>query len=233
VTSIQTVRWLVRPAVFLAALGPLAWLLWAALTDNFSANPLADITNETGVWTIRFLCITLAVTPLRRVTGWNAIIRVRRMIGLFAFFYGTLHFLTYIVFDRFGSLDLTGGVVAWSTIRDLAASIGGDIYKRPFITVGFSAWLCMVPLAATSTTGMIRRLGGRKWQTLHRLVYVAAICGVVHYWWLVKADVRRPQAYALVVGLLLMFRAVPALRARLLSGIPSSPRPATGQHSHR
>jgi len=215
VTSNQAIRWVLKPAVFLAALGPLTWLLWAALTGAFSADPLADITNETGVWTLRFLCITLAVTPFRRLTGWNGAIRFRRMVGLFAFFYGTLHFLTYIIFDRFGSLEVPGSILAWRTIRDLAASIGGNISKRPFITVGFAAWLCMVPLALTSTTGMIRRLGGRRWQRLHRLIYASAIAGVVHYWWLVKADVRRPQAYALVVGLLLAFRLAPALRARI------------------
>jgi sulfoxide reductase heme-binding subunit YedZ len=233
VISTRTIRWVLKPAVFLAALGPLAWLLWAAGTGTFSANPLADITAETGVWTLRFLCITLAVTPFRRFSGWNAVIRFRRMLGLFGFFYGTLHFLTYIVFDRFGSLDVPGSIVAWSTIRDLAASIGGDVYKRPFITIGFTAWLCMAPLAATSTAGMIRRLGGRRWQMLHRLVYVAAVAGVVHYWWLVKADVRRPETYALIVGVLLACRIAPAVRAKVLSGISSTPRPATGQHSHR
>jgi sulfoxide reductase heme-binding subunit YedZ len=198
---------LLKPAVFLAALGPLAWLIWAALTGNLSANPLSDITNETGVWTLRFLCITLAVTPLRRLTGWNGVIRFRRMTGLFAFFYGTLHFLTYMIVDRFAGLDFPDGFVAWSTVRNLARSVGEDIYKRPFITVGFTALMLMVPLAATSTAGMIRRLGGRRWNRLHRLVYVSATAGVVHYWWLVKADIRQPAAYGLVVALLLAFRA--------------------------
>jgi sulfoxide reductase heme-binding subunit YedZ len=233
VTSTQTIRWVFKPALFLAALGPLTWLLWAASTGAFSANPLADITSETGVWTLRFLCITLAVTPFRRLSGWNAVIRFRRMFGLFAFFYGTLHFLTFIVFDRFASLDVQGSIIAWSTARDLAASIVGEISKRPFITIGFTAWLCMAPLAATSTAGMIRRLGGRRWQMLHRLVYVAAVAGVVHYWWLVKADVRRPETYAVIVAVLLAFRIAPAVRARVVSGISSTPKPATGQHSHR
>jgi len=197
---------ILKPVVFIAALGPAAWLVWAALTGNLSANPLSDITNETGVWTLRFLCITLAVTPLRRVTGWNWLIRFRRMVGLFAFFYGSLHFLTYVIVDRFASLDFPDGIVALRTLRDLAVSVGQDIAKRPFITVGFTGWSLMVPLALTSTAGMIRRLGGRRWNLLHRLVYVSAVAGVVHYWWLVKADVRRPLTYAAVVASLLVFR---------------------------
>jgi len=197
-----------KVAVFLVSLLPAAWLLWAALTGHLSANPLSDVTNETGIWTLRFLCITLSVTPLRRLTGWNSVIRFRRMVGLFAFFYGTLHLLTYVILDRFAGLDFPNGIVAWRTVRDLAASAGKDVYDRPFITVGFVAFMSMVPLAATSTAGMIRRLGGRNWQLLHRLVYVSACAGVLHYWWQVKADVQRPVAYALVVGLLLAFRVV-------------------------
>src|ERR671937_1291061 len=154
--SDRTLRFVLKPLVFLASLGPLAWLVWAALTGNLSANPLSDLTNETGVWTLRFLCITLAVTPLRRLTGWNHLIRFRRMTGLFAFFYGTLHFLTYVIADRFAGLDFPDGIVAWSTVVNLAKSVGADIYKRPFITIGFAAWLTMVPLALTSTAGMIR-----------------------------------------------------------------------------
>jgi len=139
VTSNQTIKWVLKPAVFLAALGPAGWLVWAAVTGHLSANPLSDITNETGVWTLRFLCITLAVTPLRRLTGWNGAIRFRRMVGLFAFFYGTLHFLTYAIIDRFAGLDFPDGIVAWSTVRNLGASVAADVYKRPFITVGFTA----------------------------------------------------------------------------------------------
>jgi sulfoxide reductase heme-binding subunit YedZ len=197
---------MLKPLVFLASLGPCAWLIWAGLTGNLSANPLSDLTNETGVWTLRFLCITLAITPLRKLTGWNAAIRFRRMVGLFAFFYGTLHFLTYVIADRFAGLDFPDGMVAWSTVRNLVKSVGEDIYKRPFITVGFAAWSSMVPLAATSTAGMIRRLGGRRWNLLHRLVYLTAMLGVVHYWWLVKADISRPITYGVVVGILLAFR---------------------------
>ena len=213
--SDRTVRLGLKPMAFLAALGPAAWLVWAGLGElgwyghpgHFGANPLSDITNETGIWTLRFLCITIAITPFRRLTGWNAAIKFRRMTGLFAFFYGTLHFLTYVVVDRLAGLDFTDGIVSLTTVRDLAKSVAGDVYKRPFITIGFTALTLMVPLAATSTAAMIRRLG-KKWQTLHRLVYASAVLGVVHYWWLVKADVRRPQTYAAVVGLLLAFRVV-------------------------
>jgi sulfoxide reductase heme-binding subunit YedZ len=213
---LRIATWL-KPLVFLAALGPAAWLVWAAFTGNLSANPLSDITNETGVWTLRFVCVTLAITPLRRLTGWNALIRFRRMTGLFAFFYGTLHFLTYVIVDRYAGLDLTAGYFTRSTLPDLLKSVGEDIYKRPFITVGFTAWLTMLPLALTSTAGMIRRLGGRNWNRLHRLVYATGIAGVVHYWWLVKADVSRPRIYALIVALLLGFRAYRAWSQRAIA----------------
>src|SRR6266545_7254269 len=137
--SDKTVRFVLKPLVFAASLGPPAWLIWAGLTGNLSANPLSDLTNETGVWTLRFVCITLAITPLRRLTGWNAAIRFRRMAGLFAFFYGTLHFLTYVIADRFAGLDFPDGILAWSTVRNLAMSVAADVYKRPFITIGFTA----------------------------------------------------------------------------------------------
>jgi sulfoxide reductase heme-binding subunit YedZ len=137
----------------------------------------------------------------------QGVIRFRRMLGLFAFFYGSLHLLTYLLADRLASLDLPAGIVAWQTVGALANATLPDVLKRPFITVGFASWLCMLPLALTSTAGMIRRLGGRRWQLLHRLTYVAAAAAVLHYWWLVKADVRRPETYALVVGLLFIFRA--------------------------
>jgi sulfoxide reductase heme-binding subunit YedZ len=205
VTSSQAIRWILKPAVFLGCLVPGAWLIRNVYTGNLSANPLEDITHATGIWALRFLCITLAVTPLRRLTGWNSVIRFRRMVGLFAFFYGTVHLLIYIVADRLASLGFPS-LAAWQTMRDLAASVGADIYKRPFITIGFTAWVCMVPLAATSTAGMIRRLGGRRWNQIHRLIYAAAIAGVVHFWWLVKSDVHEPAAYAAIVGALLGFR---------------------------
>lgn len=204
--SDRTIRVGLKPVVFLASLGPFGWLVWAALTGNLSANPLSDLTLETGVWTLRFICITLALTPLRRLTGWNRLIRFRRMAGLFAFFYGTLHFLTYTIADRFASLDFPDGMLALGTVRNLVKSIGEDVYKRPYITVGFTAFTLMVPLALTSTAGTIRRLGGTRWNQLHRLIYITAILAVVHYYWLVKAAVRRPVIYGVVVGALLGFR---------------------------
>jgi sulfoxide reductase heme-binding subunit YedZ len=220
-SSNQVIRWVLKPAVFLASLGPAAWLVWALggmfgywpPPAGLSPNPLQDVTYETGLWALRFLCITLTLTPLRRLTGWNAVIRFRRMTGLFAFFYGSLHFLIYAIADRLLSLiDFPEGIVSWDTANRLAAAVGEDIYKRPFITVGFTALMLMLPLALTSTAASIRRLGGKRWQALHRLVYVSAIAGVVHYWWLVKADISRPRNYALIVGVLLLFRVVWARR---------------------
>lgn len=200
----------------MASLGPFVYLAWAAYTGNLSANPLADLTNETGVWTLRFVCTTLAITPLRKLTGWNRLVKFRRMAGLFAFFYGTLHLTTYAIVDRFAGLDqaagwveaigrghVPGAALIASTLRALSKSIGEDISKRPFITIGFAAWLTMLPLAITSTAGWIRRLGGRRWNRLHRLVYLTGILGPLHYWWLVKADVSRPLTYAAVVAVLL------------------------------
>jgi sulfoxide reductase heme-binding subunit YedZ len=219
-TSNQLIRWILKPAVFLASLGPAGWLVWAIATGNLSANPLSDLTNETGIWTIRFICITLAITPLRRISGWNPFIRFRRMTGLFAFFYGSCHFLTYVIADRFAALDFPDGIVAWSTVTNLLKSVGADVYKRPFITIGFTALMLMLPLAVTSTAGTIRRLGGKRWQALHRLIYGTGVLAVLHYWWLVKADLRSPQRYALIVGALLMFRLV---WARLHA--PAAPRP--------
>jgi sulfoxide reductase heme-binding subunit YedZ len=190
-----------KSAVFAACLVPVAWLAWAAVHARLGANPISTITKETGTWTLRFVVLTLAVTPIRRVSGWNVLVRYRRMLGLFAFFYGTLHFFTYIWLDQFFDV----------------ASITKDIAKRPFITIGFAAFVLMVPLALTSTTGWIRRLGGKRWQALHRLVYVTAMFGVVHYWWLVKADISRPLAYGAIVALLLAARLAsrvwPAARA--------------------
>jgi methionine sulfoxide reductase heme-binding subunit len=180
--------WL-KPAVFLVCLVPLAQLAYGFYTDDLTANPIEYITRFTGSWALIILITSLAVTPLRRITGWNALVRFRRILGLFAFFYATLHFATYMVLDLFFDFS----------------AIAKDIIKRPYITVGFTAFVLMIPLAITSTTGMIRRLG-RRWQQLHYLVYGIAILGVVHFYWLVKADIRRPVQYGAVLALFLGYR---------------------------
>jgi sulfoxide reductase heme-binding subunit YedZ len=189
-------------AVFLICLLPLALLLWrffgAHPTDmtnwgaGLGANPIEKITHKTGDWTLRFLLITLSITPLRKLLHIPALIKFRRMLGLFAFFYASLHFITYIWLDKFFNL------------HEMLA----DIAKRKFITVGFAAFLLLIPLAVTSTSGWIRRLGGKRWQALHRLIYFSAICGVIHYLWLVKADIRKPLEYGAVLGVLLGYRVV-------------------------
>jgi len=195
---------LIKPFVFVACLGPLAYLAYAAVNRRLGANPIQEITFETGVWTLRFLTLTLLITPLRRLTGWNILITYRRMLGLYAFFYGCLHFTTYIWLDQFFD---------WR-------SIVKDVAKRPFITVGFTAFVLLIPLALTSTTGWIRRLGGRRWNLLHRLIYVSAALGVVHYYWLVKADTSRPIRYGAIVGTLLLVRLIHTMRQRR-SAVPA------------
>jgi methionine sulfoxide reductase heme-binding subunit len=204
-TSARVVRLVAKPLAFALCLVPFAQLGYGAVAGRLGANPIEAITHGTGDWTLRFLLITLALTPLRMLTGWNALARFRRMAGLFAFFYGTLHFLTYLWLDKF---------FAWSDVLH-------DIPRRPFITVGFLAFATLVPLAATSTAGMIRRLGGRRWRALHRLVYVAAVAGVVHYWWLVKADISRPRAYAAGLAALFAPRVWAAVRRRRSAGLRS------------
>lgn len=181
----------VKAALFAACLLPLAFLVLAGLTDGLGANPIESITRATGDWTLRFLLITLAVTPLRRLTGWHWLLRLRRMLGLYAFFYALLHFVTYVWLDQFFD----------------PLSIARDIIKRPFITAGFTAFVLLIPLAATSTNAMVRRLGGRRWQALHRTVYAIAIVGVVHFWWLVKKDITQPLIYAAILAALLGLRA--------------------------
>ena len=177
--------------VFLACLIPLGQLLYNAWAGDLTANPIEYITHFTGDWSLIFLLATLSVTPLRKIFGWNEIIKLRRMLGLFAFFYVLLHFSTYMVLDHFFDFE----------------RIVKDVYKRPYVTAGFTAFVLLIPLAATSTAAMIRRLG-KRWQQLHRLVYVAAIAGVVHFYWLVKADIRRPVQYAAVLALLLGYRLI-------------------------
>ena len=177
-------------ALFLAALVPLGRLAWKAFHDGLGANPIEVITHSTGDWTLIFVLTTLSITPLRRITRQYWLIGVRRMIGLFAFFYGTLHFLTYIWLDKFFDVH--------EMLKDIA--------KRRFITVGFSAFVLMIPLALTSTAWSIRRLGGKNWLRLHRLIYFTGILAVVHYTWLVKADRRKPIEYGIVLGILLAYR---------------------------
>jgi methionine sulfoxide reductase heme-binding subunit len=223
VTAQQALRFILKPVVFVAALGPVAWLAWAGLTGHLSVNPLSDLTNETGLWALRFLCVSLAITPLRRLTHWNAVIRFRRMMGLYAFFYGVLHFLVYTIADRFAGLDFPDGIASWTTVRSLAASVGADIYKRPFITIGFTTLMLMLPLAITSTAGWIRRLGGKRWNRLHMLAYAAGVAAVVHYYWLVKADVRSPLLYVAIVALLLGLRVYWARMKAMTAVRPARP----------
>jgi len=189
VISTKHIRWL-KVLVFLACLVPLGRLAWKAFNDMLGANPIEVITHSTGTWTLVFLLVTLAVTPVRRLTGMHWLVRFRRMLGLFAFFYGCLHLMTYVWLDQF--FDFPG------MLKDVA--------KRPFITAGFTAFVLMLPLAATSTQGWIRRLGGKRWQRLHRLIYFSALAGVVHYYWLVKADVRVPLLFAAVFAVLMSYR---------------------------
>lgn len=193
---------LLKVVAFAAALIPAARLLWAFLHDfgklsvqpeaTLGTNPVETITRSTGEWTLIFLVVTLAISPARALLRQPWLIRFRRMLGLFAFFYALLHFTTYIWFDQFFDVS----------------SIVKDVAKRPFITVGFTAFVLLIPLALTSTRGWIVRLGGKRWQAVHRLIYVSAVAGVVHFLWLVKADLRRPLIYATILALLFGFRAV-------------------------
>lgn len=178
-----------KPFIFLLCLVPFAQLAYNAYIGDLGVNPIDFITRFTGSWALIFLIGTLAVTPARRLTGWNDLIKLRRMLGLFAFAYASAHFATFLVLDHFFD---------WQ-------AIGKDIVKRPYVTAGFTAFVIMLPLALTSTAGMIRRLG-KRWQKLHRLIYVAAAAGVIHFYWLVKADIRRPAQYGFVLALLLIYR---------------------------
>jgi sulfoxide reductase heme-binding subunit YedZ len=179
-----------KPIVWLLCLAPLAWLVFRAASGRLSANPIDDITDFTGQWSLRLLLVSLSVTPVRRLTGWNGIVQWRRLLELFAFFYVCLHLCTYVVLDQFFD----------------PASILGDIAKRRYITVGMAGFLILLPLAVTSTTGWIRRLG-RRWQRLHRFVYLAAVCGVVHLLWIVKGDdLREPALYGSILAVLMAVR---------------------------
>jgi methionine sulfoxide reductase heme-binding subunit len=181
----------IKVVLFLVCLLPLAHLIQAWQADALGANPIEAITHATGDWTLRFLLITLAVTPLRKLTGLHWVVRLRRMLGLFCFFYASLHFTTYIWLDQF--FDLQG--------------IAKDVLKRPFITVGFAAFVLLIPLAITSNNFSIRRLGGKQWQSLHRSIYGIAILAILHFWWLVKKDISEPLLYASILAVLLGLRA--------------------------
>jgi len=187
----QRRRWVFKPSVWLLCLAPFALLVYDGFTDNLTANPIEKITNTTGIWTLRFIVATLAITPLRWLTGINQLINYRRLLGLFAFFYGCLHFTTFFFFDH--QFDIAG---MWQ-----------DVLKRPYITAGFVAFVLMIPLAITSTTGWIRRMGGKNWNLLHKAIYITALAAVLHYFWKVKLDATNPVYYGLVVAALLGFRA--------------------------
>lgn len=183
---------IIKGLLFALALLPFGRLFLFAFTDQLGANPIEFITRNTGDWTLYFLCITLAVTPLRRLSKWNWLIKLRRMIGLFAFFYATLHFTTFLWFDHFFDVS----------------EMLKDVIKRPFITVGFAAFVLLIPLAITSTNGMVKRLGGKRWQWLHRLIYVVASLGILHYWWMKagKHDFEQPIIFGVIVAVLLLMR---------------------------
>lgn len=187
---------LFKAVLFMVCLIPLARLGWFGYAGRLGANPIEFITRSTGTWTLVFLLVTLSVTPLRKLSGWQWLVRLRRMLGLFAFFYACLHFTTYIWLDQFFDPH----------------TIYKDVIKRPFITMGFTSFLLLIPLAMTSTKAMIKRLGGKRWQRLHRLVYLVATGGVIHYWWLVKKDITQPAIYAALLAVLLGYRVFGAAR---------------------
>ena len=191
--------------VFVNALVPLVLLLWDVYQKRVGPNPLEFATRTTGMLTLIFLSLTVAVTPLRKIFGINSLVKVRRMLGLFAFFYGSLHLLTYVWFDRLFNF----------------ISVGQDVVRRPFLLVGMIAFVLMVPLAITSTNKMVKRLGGKRWAMLHRLVYVAAVAGVIHFWMLVKSDIRLPLTFGFIVLFLLAYRL-------FVKYAPSQPNPAAG-----
>jgi len=194
--SAPQVSWLKR-AIFVLALVPLLRMVYLTVTDQL-VDPLEFITRGTGDWTLYFLCITLAVTPLRRLSGWNWLIKLRRMLGLYTFFYGLLHFITFLWFDHFFD------------VREMWK----DVLKRPFITVGFIAFVLLIPLALTSTNGMIKRLGGKRWQWLHRLIYIIAPLAILHFWWMKagKHNFTQPIIFGSIVGVLLLMRVWYAIR---------------------
>ena len=208
--AILTSRW-TKVVVFALCLLPLAILIWRGFHNELGANHIEFITHATGDWTLRFLILTLAITPLRKILHQPQLIRFRRMLGLFAFFYVCLHFSTWIGLDKFFD---------WPEMWK-------DVQKRRFITVGFAGFVLLIPLAVTSTAGWIRRLGGKRWQLLHRAIYLTAILGVIHYYWLVKSDVTKPLQYAWMVGVLLAWRVGDSLYGRWKRPAPQAVRQGT------
>jgi len=208
----QRVR-ILKAVLFVLAAVPAVWLGVDALRGNLTADPIEEITHRTGWWALTLLMVTLAVTPVRRLTGWNPLVKVRRMLGLWAFCYAALHLLTYVVLDLFFAFDI----------------FLEDVMERPYITLGLAAFVILLALAFTSTKGWIRRLG-KHWQRLHRLVYAAAILGVIHFYWQVKADTREPLIYAAILGVLLLLRVRTARAVRAggaaRSGAAAGPSPA-------
>jgi methionine sulfoxide reductase heme-binding subunit len=188
-TTSQSIKWVYKPAVFVLCLIPLLYFVWYAQFQGLGEEPVKAVTHFTGDWTLRFLLLTLGITPLRRISGFNTLLRFRRMLGLFAFFYACLHFTIYLLDQSFD----------WSFIIE-------DVVEHPYVTVGFSCFILLLPLVMTSTNGMVKRLGARRWQRLHKMIYVIAIGGVLHFLWLVKKDITEPMYYAIALTALLGYR---------------------------
>ena len=195
----------IKVFIWLAALAPLAVLVWQGLHDDLTADPVKYITHFTGRTALIILFITLCITPIRRVTGWNGIVRLRRLVGLFSFFYAVIHLLIYLAFDR--------GFVF--------TELGEDIAKRPYITIGFTAWLMLLALAVTSPQSVLRRMGGKRWRALHRLVYIVPVLGVIHFTWAQKKDISLPLMYAAVLGAIYAIRLAMWARSRIGFGQPA------------
>ena len=187
----------IKPLLFIICLLPTGWLVWAFMHNGLGANPFEVLTRDTGEWTLRFILLTLLMTPLRSIFNWSWPLRIRRMLGLYSFFYATIHLLTYLWFDQFFD---------WNEIAI-------DITKRPFITAGITAWIMLLPLAVTSTRYMMKKLG-KQWKMLHRMVYIISILGVLHFFWLVKADLIEPTIYAVILVFLLGYRRAKQYRAK-------------------
>ena len=210
-----TSKW-TKVGVFLVSLGPVGWLVWKGFRAELTANPIEFITHELGDWTLIFVILTLCVTPARKLLRLPALIRFRRMLGLFAFFYTCCHFSIFVIFDHFFNV----------------AAMVEDVVERKYITVGMLGFSLLIPLAVTSTKGWIRRLGGKRWQRLHQAIYIIGIAGVVHFFWLVKSDITRPTRYAVAVGVLLVYRMVVWVAARQMrtqrAGPPGKLSPTDG-----